>query len=63
MFRTLGNHRQAIHTYFVLAHYRAGTVLLTTIIDLAFNNNVFIIQAQQQGGNKREKKYITCVRE
>jgi hypothetical protein len=41
----------------VLADSGAGTGSLITIIDLLFNNNVFIIQAQQWEGNKREKIY------
>jgi hypothetical protein len=62
VFRNLGNHHQAIHTYFVLARSRARTVLLITIIDFVFNNNVFIIQAQQYKGNKRKKIYNMCYR-
>jgi hypothetical protein len=62
VFRNFGNHHQVIHTYFVLAHSRARTVLLITITDLVFYNNVFIIQAQQYKGNKRIKIYNMCYR-
>ena len=58
MFRILGNHHQAIRTYFVLVHSRAGTVLLITITDLVFNNNVFITQTNNRK-KTNEKKYIT----